>query len=62
LTCGFGAEIAARIGSELFEHLDAPIRRVGALDVPVAYCPDLEDAILPQAADVLKAIRETVSY
>jgi 2-oxoisovalerate dehydrogenase E1 component len=62
LTCGFGAEIAARIGSELFEHLDAPIRRVGALDVPVGYCPDLEDAILPQVADVLKAVRETVSY
>jgi 2-oxoisovalerate dehydrogenase E1 component len=62
LTCGFGAEIAARIGSDLFEHLDAPIRRVGALDTPVAYCPDLEDAILPQPADVLKAIRETARY
>jgi 2-oxoisovalerate dehydrogenase E1 component len=62
VTCGFGAEIAARISGELFEHLDAPIRRVGALDTPVAYCPDLEDAILPQVADVLKAIRETASY
>jgi 2-oxoisovalerate dehydrogenase E1 component len=62
LTCGFGAEIAARVGSELFEYLDAPIRRVGAMDAPVAYCPDLEDAILPQTADVLTAIRETAGY
>ena len=62
LTCGFGAEIAARIAGDLFEHLDAPFRRVGALDTPVAYCPDLEDVILPQPADILKAIRETARY
>jgi 2-oxoisovalerate dehydrogenase E1 component len=60
--CGFGSEIAARIAGELFPHLDAPIRRVGALNAPVAYCPDLEEAILPQSADVLKAIRETAEY
>jgi 2-oxoisovalerate dehydrogenase E1 component len=60
--CGFGAEIAARISGELFEHLDAPIRRVGALNCPVAYCPDLEEAILPQTADILHAIRETAEY
>jgi len=62
LMCGFGAEIAARIAGELFEHLDAPVRRVGALNAPVAYCPDLEEAILPQTSDVLKAIRETARY
>ena len=62
LTCGFGAEIAARIAGELFQYLDAPIRRVGALDAPVAYAPELEEAILPQTHDVLKAIKDTVRY
>jgi 2-oxoisovalerate dehydrogenase E1 component len=62
LTCGFGAEIAARISEELFEYLDAPVKRVAALDTPVAYCPDLEEVILPQAADVLKAIQDTARY
>jgi 2-oxoisovalerate dehydrogenase E1 component len=62
LTCGFGAELAARMAGELFEHLDAPIRRVAALDVPVAYYPDLEETILPQSADILKAIQETARY
>jgi 2-oxoisovalerate dehydrogenase E1 component len=60
--CGFGAEIAARVAGELFEHLDAPVRRVGAKNVPVAYCPDLEEAILPQSSDILKAIKETARY
>jgi len=46
----------------LFEHLDAPVRRVGALDTFVGYAPQLEDAILPQAADVLKAITELHGY
>jgi 2-oxoisovalerate dehydrogenase E1 component len=62
LTCGFGAELAARIADELFDHLDAPVRRVAALDVPVAYYPDLEEAILPQSADVLKAIQALARY
>ena len=62
ITCGFGAEIAARVASDLFEHLDAPVRRVGAMDTPVAYCPDLEEVILPNSADVLKAIKETAGY
>jgi 2-oxoisovalerate dehydrogenase E1 component len=62
LTCGFGAELAARVASDLFEYLDAPVRRVGAMDCPVAYCPDLEEEILPGSADVLAAILETAKY
>ncbi len=62
LTCGFGAEIAARIGDELFEFLDAPVKRVAAMDCPVAYHPELEEEILPQTADVLAAIRELARY
>ncbi len=62
LTCGFGAELAARIAGDLFEHLDAPVRRVAALDTPVSYYPDLEEAILPQSADVLAAIRDLARY
>jgi 2-oxoisovalerate dehydrogenase E1 component len=62
LTCGFGAEIGARIGDELFDYLDAPVRRVAAMDCPVAYCPDLEEVILPQSADVLAAIKDIAAY
>jgi len=62
MSFGYGAEIAARISDELFEFIDAPVRRVTALDTFVAYAPQLEDAILPQAADVLKAILELQSY
>ncbi len=62
VTCGFGAELAARIAGDLFDQLDAPIRRVGALDCPVAYSPVLEEQTLPQASDILAAIRETAAY
>ena len=62
LTCGFGAELAARVADELFEYLDAPVRRIGALDTPVAYYPDLEEVILPQSGDVLKAIQDIAKY
>jgi 2-oxoisovalerate dehydrogenase E1 component len=59
---GYGAEIAARISDELFEDLDAPVRRVAAMDTFVAYQPFLEDAILPQPEDVLKAIVELRAF
>jgi 2-oxoisovalerate dehydrogenase E1 component len=62
LTCGFGAEIAARISDELFEYLDGPVKRVAALDCPVAYAPILEETILPGSADVLNAIRDLAAY
>jgi len=59
---GYGAEIAARISEELFEYLDGPVRRVGALDTYVAYSPPLEDAILPQVSDIAAAIVDMSRY
>jgi 2-oxoisovalerate dehydrogenase E1 component len=62
LSFGYGAEIAARVADELFEYLDAPVRRVGALDTWVAYHPDLEEAILPQIPDLVRAMTELAGY
>ncbi len=62
LTCGFGAEIAARIAEQCLMDLDAPVRRVAALDTPVGYAPRLEERILPQKDDVLGAIRDLAAY
>ncbi|HET7292409.1 MAG TPA: transketolase C-terminal domain-containing protein, partial [Vicinamibacteria bacterium] len=62
LSWGYTAEIAARIAEELFEYLDAPVRRIGALDTFVGYAPVLENAILPQVDDILQAIRELRAY
>jgi 2-oxoisovalerate dehydrogenase E1 component len=62
LSFGYGAEIVARIADELFEWLDAPVRRVAALDAFVAYHPDTEDVTLPQIDDLKKAISALHSY
>jgi 2-oxoisovalerate dehydrogenase E1 component len=62
ISWGYGAEIAARIGEELFDSLDAPVRRVGALDSFVAYQPVLEDAILPQPETIFNAIADLAKY
>ncbi|MBV70473.1 MAG: dehydrogenase [Myxococcales bacterium] len=59
---GYGAEIASRIGEELFEWLDAPVKRVAALDSFVAYHPTLEDTILPQVADIESAVDRLLDY
>jgi 2-oxoisovalerate dehydrogenase E1 component len=62
LSWGYGAEIAARIADELFEDLDAPVKRVGSMDTFVAYQPVLEDVILPQPETILKAIMALKAY
>jgi 2-oxoisovalerate dehydrogenase E1 component len=59
---GYGAEIAARIGDELYTELDGPVRRLAATDTFVAYAPELEDFILPQTADILRVVLELAAY
>jgi 2-oxoisovalerate dehydrogenase E1 component len=62
LSWGYGAEIAARIADQLFHHLDAPVKRVAATDTFVAYQPILENAILPQASDLFRAMKELAEF
>ena len=62
LSWGFGAEIAARIADELFDELDAPVKRVAAMDTFCAYQPKLEDVILPQTEHILSAVRQLLDY
>jgi 2-oxoisovalerate dehydrogenase E1 component len=62
LTCGFGAEIAAFIADECFEYLDAPVLRLAATDTHVAYEPSLENAILPQVADIVRDLTTLLAY
>ncbi len=62
MSWGYGAEIAARIADELFEDLDAPVKRVAATDTFVAYQPILEDVILPQSEDLFKAMESLARF
>jgi 2-oxoisovalerate dehydrogenase E1 component len=62
ISFGYGAEIAALIADRLFEFLDAPVRRVAALDTFVAYEPGLEDRILPQVDDLVRVLLELGAY
>jgi 2-oxoisovalerate dehydrogenase E1 component len=62
LSWGFGAEIAARIADELFEELDAPVKRVAAMDTFCAYQPKLEDVILPQTEHIVSAVKQLLEY
>ncbi|MBK7256350.1 MAG: alpha-ketoacid dehydrogenase subunit beta [Ignavibacteriae bacterium] len=62
VTGGVGAEIAATIASESFRDLDAPVRRVGAADVPVPFAPALEEAVLPDTERILAAMKELARY
>jgi 2-oxoisovalerate dehydrogenase E1 component beta subunit len=60
--CGVGAEVAALIGEEAFEDLDAPIRRLTAPDVPIPFSPPLEQQVLPGLDDMKEAVRELIAY
>ena len=62
LTGGAGAEFAARIAEKAFDYLDAPVKRIGALDVPTPYSPPLEENYLPNAQKVLAVARELLAY
>ena len=62
ISFGYGAEIAARIADELFSYLDAPVKRLGALDCFVGYHPTLENATLPQVANIKDAIKNLVAF
>ncbi|PYT88838.1 MAG: dehydrogenase [Acidobacteria bacterium] len=62
LSWGYGAEIAARIADELFEELDAPVKRVAAMDTFCAYQPKLEDVILPQTGHITAAVKQLLQY
>ncbi len=62
LTAGFGAEIAALITENCFESLDGPVRRIGALDAPIPFAPNLEHEILPTREKIYKSLKDLLEY
>ncbi len=59
---GIGAEVAAQIAEDAFEHLDAPVMRLAPPNVPVPFSPPLEDAFLPQVPEIMAAVRSLVEW
>lgn len=59
---GFGGEVASFISEHAFEHLDAPVRRVGAADCFVPFAPNLEAVVLPSLEDVVRALHDLAAY
>ena len=59
---GIGAEVAATIGEHAFEHLDAPVTRLGGLDIPVPFSPPLEDAYRPGATEIVSVVRKVAAF
>ena len=61
-TGGIAGEITSRINESCFEWLDAPVLRVTAHDIPLPYAPQLEDFVLPQTSDIVRAVRRLAAY
>lgn len=59
---GFGAEIAAIVSERAFQYLDGPIKRIGALDIPIPYAKNLEDLYFPQKEKIEEEIKKLISY
>jgi 2-oxoisovalerate dehydrogenase E1 component beta subunit len=62
LTGGIGGEVAALIAEHAFQHLDAPVRRLAALDTPVPFAPALEEYVLPDTPKIVQALRELSAF
>ena len=62
LTGGFGAEVAAIVAEDAFEYLDAPVRRVAAIDTPIPFAPPLEREYMPLEDDIVTAVRALADY